>query len=262
MKPTSNPTQIGPNRTGVGASPIDSKKTAEGAVAGTPNATYDTQALEKYRQEYSTNAPPVGRMPPPSSIKGIAKTGVDALKGSDVTVLLDLLGERLAFERTGTRLYEALLVKYEAASVHPGGPSRAQLEKIRDEELRHFGLLTRAFEKLGADPTSMTPSADIAGVASMGLVQVLGDPRTTFTEGLKTILIAELADNDGWELLSDLSARMGHDDLAAEFRQALLEEQEHLRLVRDWVSRTVEGQAKIAPKTTAAKPPAGPDVRH
>jgi hypothetical protein len=48
-------------------------------------------------------------VPPPTSMKGMAKSALQALKGEKATVLIDKLAERLAFERTGTRLYETLI---------------------------------------------------------------------------------------------------------------------------------------------------------
>jgi rubrerythrin len=167
------------------------------------------------------------------------------VKGNKPTVFLDLLGERLAFERTGTRLYEALLVKLEAADTHPGGPRREDLERIRDEEMEHFALLKRTIESLGADPTAMTPSADVIAVASHGLVEAVSDPRVTLNESLKAILTAELVDNDSWLLLADVAERLGHDEMAGEFRRALAEEEDHLARVRSWLSIAVEGQAGI-----------------
>src|SRR5207237_855711 len=137
----------------------------------------DPVELEAVRLAYSEGVSPVGTMPPPASIKGVAKVAIGAAKGEHPTVFLDLLGERLAFERTGVRLYEALLVKCQAADPRPGGPDRADLERIRDDELRHFGLVKEALEDLGADPTVMTPSADVAAVAAMGWVQAVSDPR-------------------------------------------------------------------------------------
>ena len=172
---------------------------------------------------------------------------MDAVRGKHPMVFLDLLGERLAFERTGTRLYDALLAKLEAAHEHPGGPTREDLERIRDEELQHFAMVKEALESLGADPTAMTPSADIAAVASEGLVEVLADPRTTLTEALKAILIAELADNDSWLVLADVAERLGHDELAGRFRSALVEEEDHLARVRSWLTAAVDGQAGLEP---------------
>jgi rubrerythrin len=160
-------------------------------------------------------------------------------------VFLDLLGERLAFERTGTRIYEALMAKLEAADPHPAGPTRADLEEIRDEELEHFALLKQAIETLGADPTAMTPSADVIAVASHGLVEVVSDPRVTLTESLKAVLAAELVDNDSWLMLVDVAEGVGQDDLAQEFRRALAEEEDHLARVRTWLNEAVLGEAGI-----------------
>jgi rubrerythrin len=243
MSNPTKPTDVGMNRTGIATSPFDSKETIQGAAVGR-SATMDGAAeLANVRVELSRQAEPVGTVPPPATVKGMAKTVVQALKGTHATVLIDMLGERLAFERTGTRLYDALLCKFEAADEHPGGPTRAELLQIRDEELMHFALLTAAIEKLGADPTAVTPSADIVAVASQGIVQVLSDPRTTFTEALKAILVAELTDNDSWEMLITLCRKIGQDDLATSFEAALADEQRHLMLVRTWLSNAVEGQA-------------------
>lgn len=245
MSNPTEPTDVGRNRTGIATSPIDVKKSIEGARAGTPLPQPDGQELAIARLALSREVEPVGTMPPPGTLKRVAKTAMQALKGNNPNVFLDLLGERLAFERTGTRLYDALLVKFDAAHEHPGGPTREDLERIRDEELQHFVMLKEALETLGADPTAITPSADITAVASMGLVQVLGDPRTTLTEALKTIQIAELADNDGWLMLADVAGRLGHDQLAERFRQALAEEEEHLARVRSWVAAAIDGQAGL-----------------
>ena len=64
-------------------------------------------------------------MPVPGNLKGAAKAAVKALKGEKAAVFLDKLGERLAFERTGVRLYEAVLAKVPAARSSKG-PSRSR----------------------------------------------------------------------------------------------------------------------------------------
>jgi rubrerythrin len=165
-------------------------------------------------------------MPPPP--KG--KPPTDSMR-----VLLDKLGERLAFERAGTRLYEALLSKFDAFGSWPGGPARSDLEEIRDEEHQHFTLLQSAIAKLGGDATAVTPSANLHAVSSMGLPAVLSDPRTDLQDGLETILIAELVDNECWENLSALASEMGEDELAASFASALQQERDHLDRVRAWL---------------------------
>ena len=253
---TKKPIDIGMNRTGIKASPIDSPRSIEGAEMGTPDqaVVIDPPQLKAEHLSWSRGADPVGTMPPPATLKGAAKTALKALQGEHANVLLDRLSARAAFERNGVRLYDALMVKLEAASVHPGGPTREDLEQIREDELRHYGMLVRAIEQLGGDPTVMSPCADITAVTGMGIGQALGDPRTTLTQGLEAILVAELADNDGWVILADLAERMDMDDLADQFRQALAEEDDHLIRVRQWLSNAVMGQAGIETPAAAQEP--------
>lgn len=245
MSRTTKPTDMGMNRTGIKASPLDGKAMLEGAAMDS-EAPVEAQAFEAERLAYAQTASPRGTMPPPATVKGAAKATLDMVRGKEANVFLDLLGERLAFERTGARLYEALLVKWDASDAHDDGPAREDLERIHDEELEHLALCREALEQMGADATAVTPSADVVGVAGGGWVQVLGDPRTTLTEGLKIILQAELVDNDCWLSLADLAARMGHEDLAERFRAALANEEDHLARVRSWVLAAVEGQAGLA----------------
>ena len=160
----------------------------------------------------------------------------DPLGTGPENATLDKLGERLAFERSGTRLYDALLVKFDERGGFSGGPTREELAQFRDEEARHFGLLKDVIEQLGADPTAMTPSADLVAVESAGIVQAITDPRTTLPQSLHAILLAELADHDGWQLLVDVASELGREELADRFRDALAEEENHLESIRRWVS--------------------------
>jgi rubrerythrin len=240
------PTDMGTNRTGAATSPLKSlrsKRISRDAVPET--GAGDGQLLEAERITWARDASPVGTVPPPGTLKGVVKTAVEIASGHQPTVFIDKLGERLAFERTGARLYEALLAKFEAASVHEGGPTRAELERIRDDERRHVLVVTDALRQLGADPTAMTPSADVIGVASLGWVQVLTDPRTTLTQCLDVMLVAELADNDGWTLLVEIAQSLGFTKLADDLRTALLEEEGHLNDVRAWVTSASLGQAGV-----------------
>lgn len=155
-------------------------------------------------------------------------------------VFVDKLGERAAFERSGTRLYEGLLAKFaaEAASSQTIGAStdltEERLLSMREAEARHFALVCECIATLGGDPTVETPSADVIGVASVGLLQVISDPRTSFTQSLQAVLAAELIDRDGWELLITMADELGERDTVASFRDVLKEEDEHLLSVRRW----------------------------
>jgi rubrerythrin len=252
------PTDTGMNRTGIATSPIDSRRTIEAAEQATPAGTLDGKALEGERVLWAREAAPLGSVPPPGTIKGLAKAALEMLHGHKPTVFIDKLGERLAYERTGTRLYEALIAKLEAAHVHGGGPTRAELENIRDDEHRHALLVRDAIQQLGADPTAMTPGADVVGIAGLGWVQVLADPRTTLTQCLDVMLIAEHGDVDGWELLVELAAAIGLDDLADQFREANLVEQDHASKVRGWLARSLLGQLGAFPTSPQDPQPGHP----
>jgi rubrerythrin len=164
------------------------------------------------------------------------KAAVDLVKGGRATVLVDKLGQRAGFERTGVRLYEAALSKLDVFGTWEGGPSRAQLEKIRFDELSHFALVKRTMEKLGADPTALTPAAELQANMSEGVPKMLVDPRVNLLQSLEGLLTAELVDNASWELLIELARELGHTEVAEEFQGALDTEQEHLALVRSWLA--------------------------
>lgn len=236
------PTDVGTNRTGAKASPIDSKRT-EAAATSAYTGGLDGHALEEERVRWSRSAQPIGTVPPPANVKGVLKTALEALEGHKATVFIDKLAERLAYERTGCRLYDALLVKFEAANIHAGGPTRVEIEKIRDDERRHYAIVRNAIDKCGADPTAMTPAADVIAMAGLGWIQVLSDPRTTFSQCLTVMLSAEAGDCEGWTVLVTLAEELGFQDLAEQFNEALVLEEAHAATIRTWLSQSLLGQS-------------------
>jgi ferritin-like protein len=227
----------GLNRTGAAASPVDSPKMIQGAEQGASLVTGRPEDLRAARADYAREAEPIGHVPPPASVKGAVKTALKALQGDKANVFIDKLGERLAFERTGVRLYELALTKADVYPSWEGGPGREDLLAIQRDELAHFGLLQRCLEKLGADPTAMTPSANLAANISKGVPAVLADPRTDLRQCLEALLVAELSDNACWETLVALARDAGEDDMAADFEQALRAEALHLSRVKAWLER-------------------------
>lgn len=224
----------GSNRTGIATSPkhtgemLDS--TAEGGM--TPGTV---QAMQELRASFLADAEQVGSVPPPTSLKGALKSGVKILTGKNPQAFIDKLAERLAFERGGTRLYEALIVKHQARSADiPAEVQAGKLREIRDQEAAHFHLLVECLRELGADPTAVTPCADVVGVQTFGLLQVITDPRTTFLQSLSSALAAELIDVAGWDLLMAMAEREGHIDMANRFKEALRHETDHLDTVQHW----------------------------
>jgi rubrerythrin len=227
------------NRTGIMTNPELSIEMIEGAKQTVPSSQGDATELASVKAEYIEEAVPIGSSP---VMLEVSENGESVGQFDGLAVLLDKLGERLAFERQGTRLYEAFLQKCESVALDSGsGPSVEDLRHICEEELEHFHLLQNAITALGGDATLQTPSADVAGVLSHGVMQVVSDPRTTIPQTLQAMLTAELVDNDGWQMLQDLAAELGQDDLEEQCRRAYEEEQEHLEKVRDWLtSMTME----------------------
>lgn len=248
------PTSLGPNMTGASLAPAALAAMTQATDELTPFDEIDTSEMESQKLAYLEMSEAVGSIPVPTTLKGVAKSGLSKLKGKHPGVFLDKLGERLAYERTGVRLYDALILKYASASQLDGGDvlpaiqlegddgqarsaetSEALLNRIRSEELEHFELLTQAIVKMGGDPTCQTPCADVTALASSGFMQVLNDPRTTLAQCLNAMLAVELADNAGWELLASLADDMGEADLVGQFLGALAQEQEHLHVVKHWL---------------------------
>ena len=160
------------NRTGAQVAPQQSEEAAEFALSKVFDAPTDEPDDVEFRHAYIAEADTIGSIPQPKTLKGKAKTLVSRIKGDEPDTLMDKLGERLAFERTGVRLYEALITKCSADDV--AGPlldlgiDVQQLSMIRDEEDRHFLLVSEAIVTLGGDPTAVTPCADVAGVNALG----------------------------------------------------------------------------------------------
>ena len=245
--------EMGKNRTGIDVSPRQSKEMISGAEeftaleegGQTMAPELDYPSMVAIDTQYIRESDPVGSVPMPGTLKGALKSGKKKAGGHNPEVFLNKLGERLAFERSGVRLYESVITKCEAADeAHPAGPVTAdELRHIRDEEAEHFMLLKETMEKLGADPTAQTPDADVGGVAAMGMVQVLNDPRTSMSQCLEVLLTAELTDNAAWELLIMLAEELALDDLVGQFQDALAQEEEHVQRVRSWYEEMIMSQS-------------------
>lgn len=222
------------NRTGVAAAPDRAAQMITAVEEFPPSSEGNALAVAAVRVQYAQER---------------ADEDPDRLT-EETSLLVDKLGERLAFERTGTRLYEALLSKHDAYGSFEGGPTRDDITLILSEELQHFHMLVEIVKSLGADPTELTPSANVQLTASHGVGQVLVDPRTNLVQSLEAILMAELADNECWETLTELARLAGNEEVADQCEEALLTEQEHLEKVRTWLAAgqgrpEVEGEGVV-----------------
>jgi ferritin-like metal-binding protein YciE len=212
MQDSTEATEIGRNRTGLQASPQLSKEMND-VVQPVAAETADASPLNEVRLLYIREADPLGSIP---------------------QAFIDKLAERLAYERSGTRLYDAVIAKFMA---HEGELESASLQdviEIRDEEASHAALIRTCIEQLAADPTAQTPSADLVGVATAGFLQAAADPRTTLAQTLQVALAAELVDVASWEMLISMAEHMGQNAMAERFRTALDRETQHVAKVRGW----------------------------
>ncbi len=229
---------MGGNLSGIQTAPELAKEQMEGSAAAGPSPEGGPEMADSERATYISEGFPIGSLPMLPFDEEAEANGEEA----GMAVFLDKLGERLAFERMGTRLYDALINKCEVLN-DSISPTVAELQEIRQEEHRHFELLTQAITQLGGDPTVQSPCADVAAVASMGIMQVLTDPRTTMAQCLNAMLTAELTDNAGWEMLIEVADELGYENLSSDFTEALDNEQQHLLNVQTWLSERV--MAKI-----------------
>ncbi len=237
-------TKVGMNRTGMQMAPIQGPSQVEYAQTRPPHPVEgNEEAIALLRASYIETAPRVGSVPVPATGKGIAETAVGKLTGKNPEVLFDKLGERAAYERSGVRLYQAMIGRVEVMAFAEQTALLADLIHIRDEEYEHFTMLSEIVAQLGGDPTAQTPCADISAVSSLGMIQVLTDPRTTLAQCLQALLSVELTDNACWELLIELAQEAGHEDLVPQFQKALAAEQEHETMIKQWLRKAVMEEA-------------------
>src|SRR5690625_1508028 len=135
------------NRTGVAMSPMDSEDIIDTAQNTPPSSSGDKSGFTSVENPYIETAEPVGSVPPPGTLKGAAKAVLGKFSGENPEMLINKLGERLAFERMGTRLYEYLINKCQAAQASSQIPIDT-LRRFREQELHHFKIVTQALESL------------------------------------------------------------------------------------------------------------------
>lgn len=239
---TSN-AQIGFNRTGIDIA----RERADAMVQATEEFNGPTQtnsaSIVSVRGDYSREADPMGSVPPPATLTGAIKIAKDALLGRRPTQLLDKLGERLAFERTGARLYEGILGKLERETAFPGGPTVEEIKRILLQEYAHFRLVEEIIRGVGGDPTVVTPSANLHATMTAGVVSVVVDPRTTLEQCLEAALVAELIDGEGWDTLLEFMMDAGQEDVIEYVHKAIADEADHLALVRQWLAAAQDRDA-------------------
>lgn len=165
---------------------------------------------------------------------------MEKLARGNVVQILDLLGGRLAFERSGVKLYDTVIEKIERFGQPRFNRLLGQLHHIRDEEKEHEEWLEAQIRALGGSAHETTTMAQLESKESSGIEGIIIDGETRVLHLLHALLAAELADNAGWDLLVKLADAAGDTRAKLGFMKRMEQEMEHLAFIREAVIRGAE----------------------
>ncbi len=151
--------------------------------------------------------------------------------------VIDFLTERLVFERTGVKLYDAIVAKIEATGDDNLRRMLDPMREHRDEEKEHEEWLEEQIRALGGDAHGTTEMSDLVTRESKGIADVILDGDNDISHLFHALLTAELADNAGWDLLVQLADEAGDHSAKRQFKKRLHEEEDHLIFVRRAVEK-------------------------
>ncbi|MDC0713234.1 DUF892 family protein [Stigmatella sp. ncwal1] len=156
--------------------------------------------------------------------------------------LVDLLQERLTFERTSVKLYDrvlSLMASSGEAQVH------AMLDTMqahRDEEAEHQEWLEEQIRALGGDVNGETELSRLVTAEARGIEQVILAQEPQLPHLFHALMAAELVDNAGWDLLVCLAEDADDDEALDTFGVRLAEEEDHLEFLRQTLTRYAENR--------------------
>jgi bacterioferritin (cytochrome b1) len=157
-------------------------------------------------------------------------------------MLVDLLQERLTFERTSVRLYDRVL----ALMASSGEPQiHAMLDTMqahRDEEAEHQTWLEEQIRALGGDVNGETELSRLVTQEARGIEQVILSQAPQLPHLFHALMAAELVDNAGWDLLVSLAEDADDDEALDTFGIRLAEEEDHLEFLRQTLTRYAESR--------------------
>lgn len=156
--------------------------------------------------------------------------------------LVDLLHERLTFERTSVKLYDRLLEQMRAS----GDPQVLRMvdtmQGYRDEEAEHQAWLEEQILALGGDVNGESEMSRLVAEEARGIEQIILREDVALQHLFHALMAAELVDNAGWDLLTALAEEADDDDALDCFALRQAEEEDHLDYLRQTMSRYAESQ--------------------
>jgi bacterioferritin (cytochrome b1) len=161
---------------------------------------------------------------------------VKELANYDRAKVIDVLNERLAFERAAVKLYDRFLEAMRASGDENITRMLDETQQHRDEEKEHEEYLEGEIRALGGDAHSETDKSRLITRESKGIEEVVMSD-AELPHLFHALLAAELVDNAGWDLLVHIADEAGDRQAKREFKKRLHEEEEHLLLIRDAVEK-------------------------
>jgi bacterioferritin (cytochrome b1) len=156
--------------------------------------------------------------------------------------LIDLLHERLTFERTSVKLYDRVLSLMATSNDSQVRGMLDTMQAYRDEEAEHQAWLEEQIQALGGDVNAETELSRLVAEEARGIEQVILSQGVELPHLFHALMAAELVDNAGWDLLAALAEEADDDEAldALTLRQA--EEEDHLEYLRQTMARYAENR--------------------
>jgi bacterioferritin (cytochrome b1) len=148
--------------------------------------------------------------------------------------LLDLLTERLTFERTVVKLYDSVIPRMKTSGDKTMIAMIGQMTKQRNEEKDHEEWLEEQVRALGSDAHTETELSELIERESRGILEIIAQD-DELPHLFHALLTAELVDDNGWKLLLELADEADDALARREFKQRAEEEEKHLIYVRSVV---------------------------
>jgi len=149
--------------------------------------------------------------------------------------LVDLLTERLTFERAAVKLYDTVMSKMRRSKEASLVGLLGQMTRQRDEEREHEEWLEERVRELGSDAHTATKLSDLVAREWKGVMDVVAEDKE-IPHLFHALLIAELVDDTGWTLLVQLADEARDEWARKELRRRALDEEEHLLFIRNVVA--------------------------
>ncbi len=147
--------------------------------------------------------------------------------------LIDVLNERLTFERIGVQLYDRILASL--SRVQGADKLLAEFQDHRNEEKEHEEWLEAQIRSLGGTAHEETERSRLVMEESKGIGDVILRGEDRLPHMFHALLAAELVDNAGWDLLVQLADEAKDHSAKREFKKRLHEEEKHLVFMRKLV---------------------------